>query len=140
MPSDDLGESAGRMKALSDHQWLIMEALWEKHPMYLGELTEAMQDQGTWQYSMYLTYLKRLMQEGYVTYTEVRGSRLYSPAVTRESCIERASWDLLTRMTKSNTRLLVTNMIKEGGLDEADCKALRHLIDQFSAKADTDDN
>ena len=128
------------MKALTEYQWLIMEVLWEKHPIYLGELMEAMQDQVNWQYSTYLTYLKRLMREGYVTYTQIHGSRMYSPAVTRESCIEHASQDLLKRMTKPSTRLLVTNMIREGGLDEADCEQLHQLINQLSTKAATDDN
>lgn len=124
-----------KKKPLSKQQWLIMEALWEQHPLFLSDLKEDLKGHGSWSHTTLLTHLKRLLEDGYVTFTTVRGSRSYSPAVTREECMTNESRQLMERMTESSAKLFVTNMIKEGSLTKEDRQELRDLIDRLEAEA-----
>ena len=122
--------------SLSNQQWRIMEALWNNSPLYLSELRDALAGDVQWTHTTFLTYLKQLVQKGYVTYDVVRGSRRYSPAVSREDCVRQASRSLLSRMTDSSAALFVSHMIKDGSLSREDRNDLRELIDQLSEDAE----
>ena len=121
---------------LSNQQWRIMETLWSGSPMYLSELRDALAGEVQWTHTTFLTYLKQLVRKGYVTYEVMRGSRRYSPAVTREDCVQQASRSLLSRMTDSSAALFVSHMIREGSLSRKDRNNLRSLIDQLSEEDD----
>ncbi|MBD5559322.1 MAG: BlaI/MecI/CopY family transcriptional regulator [Clostridia bacterium] len=118
--------------SLSKQQWLIMEALWNRSPMFLSELMEEMAGRGKWAHTTLLTHLKKLVEEGLVTYETVRGSRLYSAAVSREEGVRNESRSLLSRLTESSAALLVSNMIREGSLSQSERDELRDLIDQLA--------
>lgn len=123
-------------ETLSKAQWLIMEALWNRSPMFLSEIMEALEGQVSWTHTTFLTYLKKLVQEGFVSFETVRGSRLYAPAVSREDCVAKESRSMLSRMTESSRALFVSNMIKEGSLTKKDRNDLRDLIDELSEQED----
>lgn len=103
-------------ETMTKQEWLIMEALWRRDSLFLSELMDAIDAEVHWSHTTYLTYLKRMIQKGFVAYQTVRGSRRYSPAVSREDCVVNESRSLLKRMTKSSTTLFVSNMIREGRL------------------------
>lgn len=123
------------MKAiLSKPEWIIMEALWTDGPMFLSEVMDALTGKVDWAYTTCLTYLKKLVKEGFICYRVIRGSRRYEPAVSREDCMLNESRSLLSRMTDNSAVLFVSNMIKEGGLTREDRNELRDLIDQIASE------
>ena len=124
---------------LSKQQWLIMEALWKRSPVFLSELSQELEGQVSWAHTTLLTHLKKLVQQGFVTYETVRGSRLYAPAVSREDCVRLESRSLLSRLTENSAALFVSNMIKEGSLSQAERDELKDLIDQLSAAEGEDE-
>jgi BlaI family transcriptional regulator, penicillinase repressor len=123
-------------ETLSKQEWVVMEALWRRNPMFLSEIMEAMVNLVDWNRSSYLTYLKRMTDKGLIGYQTVRGSRCYSPLVQREDCIENESNYILSKLTEDGTRLLLVSMIQKSGLNEQDREELQTLI----AKLGNDSN
>ncbi len=119
----------GKMKeTLSKHEWVIMETLWQRAPMFLSEIMDAMQTSVDWNRSSYLTYLKRMTDKGYIGYETVRGSRRYSPLLKREDCVEAESAAMLEKMTDKSAKLFLVSMVQKSGLSEEDRKELQKLI------------
>ena len=118
-----------RMKeTLSKHEWVIMETLWQRAPMFLSEIMDAMQTSVDWNRSSYLTYLKRMTDKGYIGYETERGSRLYRPLLRREDCIETESAAMLEKMTDKSAKLFLVSMVQKSGLSDEDRKELQKLI------------
>lgn len=121
-------------EALSKQEWVIMETLWKRHPMFLSEIMEAMDATLSWQKSTYSTYLRKLCESGYLGYKTVSGNRAYSPAVEREECIRSESRYMISKLTDASAKLFLTCMIRERGLSEKDKNELRELIESLGEK------
>jgi BlaI family transcriptional regulator, penicillinase repressor len=113
---------------LSKQEWVLMEALWQKNPMFLSEIIESAATAVDWNRSSYLTYMKRMKDKGLISYQTIRGSRCYFPLVKREDCIEQESGYILSKLTEASTRLLLASMIEKSGLLEKDRSDLLELI------------
>ena len=115
-------------ETLSKHEWLVMEALWQRAPLYLSELMEAMRAGVDWNRSSYLTYLKRMADKGYIGYDTVRGSRRYIPLIRREDCVAAESAAMLEKMTAPSAKLFLASMVENCGLGADDRAELQSLI------------
>lgn len=115
-------------ETLSRHEWVIMETLWQRAPMFLSDIMDAMYTSVDWNRSSYLTYLKRMTDKGYIGYETVRGSRLYRPLIRREDCVETESTAMLEKMTDKSAKLFLVSMVQKSGLSEKDRRELQELI------------
>lgn len=119
-------------QTLSKNEWILLEALWQRAPLYLSELMEAMQTSVDWNRSSYLTYLKRMTDQGLIGYETVRGSRRYLPLVRREACVEAESAAVLEKMTAPSAKLFLASMVERCGLSKEDQLELQSLIARLS--------
>jgi BlaI family penicillinase repressor len=126
-------------EVLSRHEWILMEALWHRSPLFLSEIMEATKPAVDWNSSSYSTYLKRMTDKGFVTYKTISGYRCYSPLLAREDCIETETSYILSKMTEDSRRLLVASMIEKSGLSEKDRAELQALIARLNAEAKKED-
>ena len=118
---------------LSRHEWILMEALWSRSPMFLSEIMEATKSSVDWNSSSYSTYLKRMTDKGFLTYKTISGYRCYSPLILREDCIETETNNILSKMTEDSKRLLLASMIEKSGLTEQDRDELQELITKLGS-------
>jgi BlaI family penicillinase repressor len=121
-------------EALTKQEWIIMESLWKRHPMFLSEIMEEMDKAVNWQKSTYSTYLRKLCDNGYLGYKTISGNRAYYPLVEREECVLSESRYMMSKLTDSSTKLFLTCLIKESGLNEQDREELQALIATLSQK------
>lgn len=118
--------------SLSQQEWIMMEALWQKSPMFLSEIMNAMAMSVDWNRSSFLTYLKRMTDKGLIGYKTISGNRSYFPLLGREDCIETETDFLLSKLTEDSTRLLLASMIQKSGLSGRDRDELQALIANMS--------
>ena len=121
-------------ETLSKNEWIMMEALWQHAPLYLSELMEAMKTSVEWNRSSYLTYLKRMTDQGLIGFDTVRGSRRYLPLVQREDCVAAESAAMLEKMTAPSAKLFLASMVENCGLSKEDQLELQALITRLSRK------
>ena len=123
---------------LSRHEWILMEALWNRSPLFLSEIMEATKSFVDWNPSSYSTYLKRMTDKGWLSYKTISGNRCYSPLLRREECIETETNYILSKMTEDSKRMLLASMIEKSGLTEQNKTELQELIARLGC--DTKEN
>ena len=76
-----------KLEQLSDREWEVLTALWERpEGETLGPLTKAL-DPGTgWSRNTVHTYLTRMETKGFVSIDKEHTPHRYRAAVTREEC------------------------------------------------------
>ena len=115
-------------ETLSRYEWAIMEVLWNHHPLYMSEIMESMQTTVDWNRSSFQTYMKRMIDRGYIGYDTIKGNRSYYPILQREDCIESESNAMLGKLTEQSAKLFLASMIQKSGLNDADRRELQELI------------
>lgn len=118
-------------EALTKHEWILMETLWQKSPLFLSEIMMEMEPAVGWQKSTYSTYLKKLCDYGYIGYKTVSGNRAYYPLVQREECVSSESRHMLSKFSGRTSKMFLTCLIKDSELDEKDREELRQLIESL---------
>ena len=60
------------MKRLTDSEWIILNALWDRKPQSMKQIVAAVKEQGsvTWGYKTYHTYLRNMCEKGLITSEE----------------------------------------------------------------------
>lgn len=112
----------------SKQEWLIMEALWKKSPMFLSEIMLEMNTVVNWKQTTYSTYLKKMTDAGLLGFNTISSFRQYYPLVSREECVKSESRSVRAKLSDDSARLFLACMIREGGLNEQDRAELKDLI------------
>ncbi|MFY9176654.1 MAG: BlaI/MecI/CopY family transcriptional regulator [Caldicoprobacterales bacterium] len=122
------------MITLTKPEWILMNTLWEKSPLTLSGVIEAVGDQLDWKYTTYSTYLKRLCDKGVARYEMLGRDKFYYPAIDRNKCIRAESESILDRISGSGLKDLLVCMIKESSLSSEDMQELKELFDELADK------
>jgi BlaI family penicillinase repressor len=68
---------------LTEAEWTIIKAIWEKEPCTAPEIQEKLHKQTSWTYSTVRTFMDRMVAKGLLSAKKERNLTLYSSAVTR---------------------------------------------------------
>lgn len=111
----------------TDRESDIIAVLWERGPSTVSEVREALADDLA--YNTVLTMLRILEEKGYVGHEEEGRAYRYHALVEREEAAESAVRDLVRRLFGGSPSQLVTQLVRERELPEAELRRLRALID-----------
>ncbi len=125
---------ANQKNTLTTPEWIVMDALWGREPQVLGEIIESIGDRVDWSYTTYASYMKILTDKGLVTFTTRGRMKFYSPAVTREECIESEGESLLNKLGGDGAEKLLLCMMKKTNLSKEAQERMRALIDELGKK------
>ena len=121
-------------ESLTPKEWLVMNALWEKHPVTLSEAIAQIGDKAGWGYKTYQSYMGVLEKKGYVR-AEKRGrDKFYEPAVSREECVRRESESLFDKLEGASVKLLLASMVQQSDLSAADYAELKAMLEEQLGK------
>jgi BlaI family penicillinase repressor len=68
---------------LSDGEWVIIKALWEREPCTAPDIQEDLQTTKNWSYSTVRTMMDRMVAKGLLTTERMRHLTIYRSAITR---------------------------------------------------------
>ena len=69
---------------LTEAEWLIMNALWDRHPATTREIAERLPTSVNWAYTTIKTMLDRLLAKGAVTARKRANTSVYEPIISRQ--------------------------------------------------------
>jgi predicted transcriptional regulator len=75
---------AGKKYELTDAEWQIIKAVWEKQPCAAPTVQEALIDQTGWSYSTVKTIMDRMAAKGFLKTERIRNLILYRSAITKK--------------------------------------------------------
>lgn len=125
------------LKTLTNAEWAVMSALWQKPNQTISGIIETAGDELDWKYNTYATYLKRMCEKGLVHYEQLGRDKFYYAAVDKSACILAESRSMLNKLDAHAAKEFMMCMIKDGGLDAKDRAELRGLLDTLSKEGDT---
>jgi predicted transcriptional regulator len=117
---------------LAERESELMQVLWENGPSTVSEVREKLRD--TLAYTTVLTVLRKLEVKGYVGHEEDGRAHRYCALIARDAARRSALRDLAKRLFKGSPELLLTHLVEEQNLTEAQVKRIRALLDKPSRK------
>lgn len=106
----------------------VMTVLWDLESGTVAEVRAKLKAKLA--YTTVLTVLRTLEQKGYVRHEEDGRAHRYLPAVKRESAGTSALKRLLDTVFKGSPELLMTQLVSEHDLSEAELRRLRKLLEE----------
>lgn len=117
---------------LTNAEWIVMSALWDRPPQALSEVIKNIGDEVDWSYKTYASYLRILCKKGLVGFKINVRDKLYYPLIEQEECLKIASKNLLKKVSKNGTKDLLVYMIQESTLSLKDHADLQQLLKSLS--------
>lgn len=115
---------------ISEAEALVMEVLWQQHPLGADEICAALVEQ-QWQDATVKTLLNRLLNKSAIS-AEKDGRRyLYAPLLKREQWLASESKGFLDRMFDGRVAPLVAHFSRHRKLSKADIADLKRLIEEI---------
>ena len=120
---------------ISESEWTVMEALWESAPQTASELTKLLRKKTKWAENTVRTLLTRLVEKGALATAEnASGTRVFSPAVTREACVGVESESFMQRIFRGASKPLLVHFAQNAQLTPEEVRELKRLLDQSLKK------
>jgi predicted transcriptional regulator len=117
--------------SISDAESVVMEVLWERHPLGSDEVVAALADSSNWREPTVKTLLSRLLRKGAIA-AERDGRRyLYRPVLERADYVHAQSKGLLDRLFGGRVAPLVAHFSERHKLGRKDLAELRRLIEEL---------
>jgi predicted transcriptional regulator len=114
---------------ISDAESVVMEVLWEAHPLATEDIVAALDGHQDWQETTIKTLLNRLLNKRAIGATRDGRRYLYSPVLTREDWVSSQSNSLLDRLFAGRVAPLVAHFSKQRKLTKKDVAELKRLIE-----------
>ena len=120
---------------ISESEWTVMEALWESAPQTASELTKLLRQKTNWAENTVRTLLTRLIEKGALKTDENDGgTRVFSPAVSREACVGVESESFMQRIFRGASKPLLVHFAQNAQLTPDEVRELKRLLDQSLKK------
>jgi BlaI family penicillinase repressor len=117
---------------ISEAESIIMQSLWDTHPMSADEVIAALRDQQDWQEATIKTLLNRLLKKGAIRAVKDGRRFLYSPVLKRDQWIHAESKGFLDRMFDGKIAPLVAHFSQQKELSKQDLDELKRLIAELN--------
>jgi BlaI family transcriptional regulator, penicillinase repressor len=121
--------SFAERRDLSKAEWKVMRIVWELHKAMAREVYSVAVERHSWTPATVKTLLKRLVDKGYLSTTQVGNGFVYRPVQSAFAALQAAADNLLTNTIEGTTGPLLAHMVERTSLDESDLDALQKLID-----------
>jgi len=112
----------------TDRELDVMGELWALGSATVAEVQERLPDKLA--YTTVLSILRTLEQKGYVGHEEEGRAHRYKPLVKREAAGARALRRMVDKLFKGSPELLLTQLVSERNLSDAELRRLRRLLDE----------
>jgi BlaI family penicillinase repressor len=120
---------------LTDREAELMEVLWEHGASTVAEVRDRLPDDPA--YTTVLTILRTLERKGYVRHSEEGRAHRYSAAVERDVARRSALKALSRKLFDGSTELLLTHLVSDEKLSDAQIRRIKRLLDKRPRKDET---
>jgi predicted transcriptional regulator len=121
---------------LKDNEWIILHAVWKQNPIDLKSIIRSVQADNPeirWDYKTYHSFLRILLEKGYLKAVKSGKNNLYSPGITYEEAMSMEADSLVSRRGfYGSVSGLMVNMAEQGKLTDREKKELMELAKRLA--------
>lgn len=119
---------------LTEAELRIMLVLWQRGPATVQQVLDRLPEKPALAYNSVLTTIRVLEKKGYVQHEKDGRAHLYAPLINREAATRTEIRHLVGRFFKNSEELLMLSLLEDKGLDAAELKRLREMIQRSGMK------
>jgi BlaI family penicillinase repressor len=119
---------------ISDADWIVMEVVWQRHPITALEVVRELASYKQWQDQTIRTMLRRLIRKKALTYQAQGNIYFYKPAVSREQCVRGESRSFLRRVFGATAQPLLVQLVRETELSGEEIAELKRILKEKEKK------
>jgi len=112
---------------ISDSEWLIMQVIWNKSPLYMGDIVAAL-SYTPWRRTTIQTMVARLVTKNVIATNRTGYAFLYYPIIAREDAVKMYTKSFVERVYGGNAYELVTLLAEGDLLKPEEKKKLKKLF------------
>lgn len=112
---------------ISDSEWLIMQVIWNKSPLYMGDIVSAL-SYTPWRRTTIQTMVARLVTKNVIATNRTGYAFLYYPIISKEAAVSMYTKSFVDRVYNGNAAGLVTMIAESDMLKPEDKKKLKKLF------------
>lgn len=112
---------------ISDSEWLIMKAIWEKSPAYMGDIVSALAHT-PWRRTTIQTMVARLVAKKAIGSDHREPAFLYYPLISKEDADKMYTKAFVERVYSNDAAELVKALIDGEYLSAAQKKEIKKLL------------
>ena len=128
----DVGETA---EPLTPAEWKVMKIVWSRKGCAARDVYQEAARSLGWAPTTAKSVLRRLVNKGHLTTTQVGNSFLYRPAESAVKSLLVAADTLLDHVLEGTTGLVLSHMVEKSQLSEDELAKLRALLDARTTDA-----
>ncbi|MDQ3621676.1 MAG: BlaI/MecI/CopY family transcriptional regulator [Verrucomicrobiota bacterium] len=114
---------------ISEAEWEVLTVLWRKAPLTASQVFAELGERA-WKLNTVRTFLARLEKKGVIAAKDSAAGKVFSPRISRESCVHEASQTFLDRVFEGATASLLVHFVKSKRLSESELAELQSILVQ----------
>lgn len=123
-----------KQPTLTQGEWPVMELLWQR-PHTLMELVAELGQSIGWSKSTVSTMVRRMTDKGLIRFEASDRAKIFYPAISREAVGTREAHSILHRAYNGSIGLLVSSLVRQDGLTQADIDELYAILKEAEGNA-----
>ena len=116
---------------LTDAEWELMNALWQRHPATARDIIEQLPDESRWAYTTVKTMLTRLVQKGAIAEKKRGAISVYDPLVSQQLARKHALKTLVDQVLGGAVEPIMHFLIEEKKLSAKERQRLIQMLEQM---------
>src|SRR5687767_1473536 len=122
--------SPGRMPRISDAEWVVMRALWERGPLTTNEVVAAVRPKSKWKPKTIHTLLSRLARKGALAFQRKGREYLFWPRVRAEDCEHAMMRSFLGRFFGGDLAPFLARFVEREKLSPEEVNELKAILEK----------
>lgn len=123
-----------RSEPLTPAEWKVMKVVWRRKGCAARDVYQETGKEFGWAPSTAKSVLRRLVDKGYLSTTQIGNCYVYQPAGSAVRALLGAADALLESVLEGTTGLVISHMVKNSELSAGELADLRALLDARAPK------
>jgi BlaI family transcriptional regulator, penicillinase repressor len=120
---------------LTEAELRLMEVLWQKGPVTVHSILQALPPRPALAYNSVLTTIRILEKKGYVQHVKEGRAHVYMPLVGREEATRFEIKNLVGRFFQNSRELLLLNILEDKSISADELSRLKQLLQEGREEA-----
>lgn len=120
--------------SLSETEWTVMKALWDRSPLTLGEIYSAVNRERGWTRATVYVMLKRLIAKGAVGTSEEGRVTEYRALIGRPDAAADETLSLIERVYDGSVGMLFASLTERKPLSVQEIDELQKILDNAKSR------
>lgn len=113
---------------ISEAEWQVMKVLWERSPLKVREIVEALSERTPWKKETIRTLVNRLEKKGAIQFEKRGRCFYYTPVLSEEQSVQAEAESFVSRAGTAVLKPILAAFMEREELSPEEIKELRRIL------------